>query len=76
MPAAEGGGATEAVTTEDRAVTGPDSGVDATVMRDGETVQYELVFSPGSDLDNVWVVVSGASIVESEGFERVGSDRR
>ena len=76
VPAAEGGGATEAVTTEDRAVTGPDSGVDATVTRDGETVRYELAFSPGSDLDNVWVVVSGASIVESEGFERVGSDRR
>ena len=76
VPAAEGGAATGAVGTDERGVAGPGSGVDATVTRDGETVRYELAFSPGSDLDNVWVVVSGASIVESEGFERVGTGGR
>jgi hypothetical protein len=57
-------------------VAAEESGVDVTVERTGDGVRYALRLSPGADVDNAWVVVGGAAVVEATGFERTASDRR
>lgn|GEM_PF-1319495 len=68
-------------TTAGEAGSGDGTGVSGggtavTVTRADETLRYELTVSPDDDLDRLWVVVGGATVVEAAGFERAESDGR
>jgi hypothetical protein len=47
-----------------------------TVERDGDRLRYELSVTPAPEVERLWVVVGGASVVASSGFEVTGDEGR
>ena len=85
--AGAGGGVDERVTDADSLASGVDGAEGSTdrgpanetavsVTRVDGVVRYELTVSPDADVDRLWVIVGGATVADSTGFEAVESDRR
>jgi len=79
------GGVDERVTVADPLASGIDSAEGSTegasetavsVTRADKELRYELTVSPDADVDRLWVVVGGATVTDSNGFERVENDGR